>query len=59
VCEEPWVELEAGSKTCQKRQASGSVEWEGVPGEDEVEFPQRQRRVATGRRLAEGPLTSA
>jgi hypothetical protein len=36
---EPGMELKAGLRTCQKRQASGSVEWEGVPGDDEVELP--------------------
>ena len=37
---EPGMELEAGWKTCQKRQASGSVEWEGGgPGEDEGALP--------------------
>ncbi|KAF7677949.1 hypothetical protein GT037_004808 [Alternaria burnsii] len=33
------MELKAGLRTCQKRQASGSVEWEGVPGEGEGELP--------------------
>jgi hypothetical protein len=36
---EPGMELKAGLRTCQKRKASGSVEWEGVPGDDEVELP--------------------